>query len=217
MIQIIVEFHQLFFQGFLMTLKLLGLIVLIGVPLGTLLGTVGARYSSGVDLFIKVIRFVTKVVPVLVLLFWLHYPLQGIFGIVVNPFWTVVLALGAINTIGVAHLVSTELQLLPNFYREAGITLGMRYSQIIWYIELPLLVRRVLPSLLLLQAAMLEYTLFASLISVQELFRVAQTINSMIYRPVAIYSILVVFFFVILAPLHLIIFWIKKSYATHYA
>ncbi len=217
MLQILIDYHHLFAQGFLTTLKLLGSIILIGVPLGTLLGIVGGRYSKELGSMISGARFVTKVIPVLVLLFWLHYPLQGLLGIVVNPFWTTVLALGMINMIAVAYLISAELQLLPKSYRDAGITLGMTSNQVIMYIELPLLVRRTLPALLLIQAAMLEYTLFASLISVPELFRVAQTINSMAYQPVAIYSLLVLFFFIILAPLHILISWIQKRYVPKYA
>jgi ABC-type amino acid transport system permease subunit len=154
---------------------------------------------------------------VLVLLFWLHYPLQGILDVVINPFWTTIIALGLINIIAVAHVVAAELELLPKSYREAGITLGMTKDQVVRHIELPLLTRRTLPKLLLIQAAMLEYTLFASLISVPELFRTAQTINAMIYKPVEIYSLLIIFFFIILAPLHLITSWLQKKYATRYA
>jgi polar amino acid transport system permease protein len=217
MFEILFTYRELFFQGFLTTLKLLGLIILIGVPLGTLLGILGGRYSRELGGIIKGARFVTKVIPVLVLLFWLHYPLQGLLGVVINPFWTTSIALGVINMIAIAYLVQAELQLLPISYREAGLTLGMSSGQIIRRIELPLLIRRVLPQILLIQAAMLEYTLFASLISVPELFRVSQTINSMTYQPVAIYTLLVLFFFIILAPLHLLISWIQKRYVPKYA
>lgn len=217
MFQVLIQYHHLLLQGFLTTLKLLGSIILIGVPLGTLLGVIGGRYNPEVGKIIKGFRFVTKVIPVLVFLFWLHYPLQGLLGIVVDPFWTTILALGIINIIATANVVSTELSLLPKSYREAGITLGMSKNQVVRHIELPLLLRRTLPQLLLNQAAMLEYTLFASLISVPELFRTAQTINAMIYKPVEIYSLLVVFFFIILAPLHLLISWIQKKYVADYA
>ncbi len=214
---VLINYHQLLLQGFLTTLKLLGSIILIGVPLGTLLGVIGGRHSPELGKIIKGARFVTKVVPVLVLLFWLHFPLQGLLGVVVDPFWTTIVALGLINMISTAHIVTTELELLPKAYREAGATLGMTKNQITKYIELPLLLRRVMPQLLLNQAAMLEYTLFASLISVPELFRVAQTINAMVYKPVAIYSLLVIFFLAILAPLHLTVSWFQKKYATQYA
>lgn len=217
MFQVLIQYHYLLLQGFLTTLKLLGCIMLIGIPLGTLLGIVGGRYNSEIGKVIKVSRFITKVIPVLVLLFWLHYPLQGLLGIVVDPFWTTIIALGIINMIATAHVVATELELLPKSYREAGITLGMSKNQVVKHIELPLLIRRTLPQLLLNQASMLEYTLFASLISVPELFRTAQSINAMIYKPVEIYSLLVLFFLLILAPLHLFISWLQKKYVAEYA
>ncbi len=217
MFQVLIQYHNLLLQGFLTTLKLLGCIMLIGVPIGTLLGVIGGRYNHELGKIIKASRFITKVIPVLVFLFWLHYPLQGLLGIVVDPFWTTVLALGLINIIATAYVVTTELELLPKSYREAGITLGMSKNQVVKYIELPLLVRRTLPQLLLNQTSMLEYTLFASLISVPELFRTAQTINAMIYKPVEIYSLLVLFFLLILAPLHLLISWLQKKYVAEYA
>jgi polar amino acid transport system permease protein len=217
MLQVLTQYHVLLLQGFLTTLALLGCIIAIGVPIGTLLGIIGGRYDPEVSKLIKSLRFITKVIPVLVLLFWLHYPLQALLGIVVNPFWTTIAALGTINAIATAHVITTELELLPKSYREAASTLGMSKTQVIRYIELPLLLRRSLPQLLLNQAAMLEYTLFASLISVPEIFKVAQQINAMIYRPIEVYSLLVIFFFIILAPLHLLISWLQRKYATVYA
>ena len=217
MFQVLIQYHYLLLQGFLTTLKLLGCIILIGIPFGILLGVIGGRYNSEIGKVIKASRFITKVIPVLVFLFWLHYPLQSLLGIVVDPFWTTIIALGIINMIATAHIVTIELELLPKSYSEAGITLGMSKNQVIKYIELPLLIRRTLPQLLLNQASMLEYTLFASLISVPELFRTAQTINAMIYKPVEIYSLLVLFFLAILAPLHLFISWLQKKYVAEYA
>jgi ABC-type amino acid transport system permease subunit len=216
MLQVLAQYHALFLQGFLTTLKLLGGIMLIGIPFGVLLGVIGGRYSKEFASIIKSARFLTKVIPVLVLLFWLHYPLQSLLGVVVNPFWTTILSLGLINIIGTAAVVVTELELLPKAYREAGLTLGLSSNEIIKHIELPLLVRRTIPQLLLNQAAMLEYTLFASLISVPELFRTAQSINAMIYKPVEIYSLLIIFFLIILVPLHLVARFLQKKYVAQY-
>ncbi len=217
MLHILFQYYDLFFQGFSTTLKLLGCIMLIGISFGIILGVIGGRYNSTLGKTIKATRFVTKVIPVLVFLFWLHYPLQGLLGIVVDPFWTTILALGIINMIATAHLIISELELLPKSYREAGVTLGLSKKQVVKYIELPLLSRRTLPQLLTNQASILEYTLFASLISVPELFRTAQTLNAMIYKPVEIYSLLVLFFLSILAPLHLFISWLQKKYVADYA
>ncbi len=216
MIDILIEYRHLFLQGLVTTVELLFLIVLIGVPLGILLGSLGGRSSKSISFIVSSLKFLTKIVPVLVLLFWLHFPLQAVLGIVVDPFWTTVIALGFVNMIAVAFIVQSELKLLPIAYKEAGITLGMTNSQIVKHIELPILMKRVLPSIALNQATMLEYTLFASLISVPELFKVSQTINSMVYDPVAIYSLLVLFFAIILAPLHILITIYKKRNVIQY-
>jgi len=211
MFKILLEYQNLFLGGFLTTLKLIGIIALIGIPLGILFGVVASRYSNTMKQILKSLKFFTKIVPVLVLLFWLHYPLQGLLNIVIDPFWTTILALSFVNTIAVGYLVYTELELLPKSYYEAGVTLGLNKKQAITNIELPILKRRISPGILLLQATMLEYTLFASLISVSELFRVSQTINSMVYQPVPIYSLLVLFFMLILIPLHLYINHLQKK------
>jgi ABC-type amino acid transport system permease subunit len=59
---------------------------------------------------------------------------------------------------------------------------------------------------------MLHTTLFASLISVEEIFRVAQRINAQIYRPVEIYTALGVFFLLVCLPVTGFAFWLKRKY-----
>jgi His/Glu/Gln/Arg/opine family amino acid ABC transporter permease subunit len=214
--EVLIQHHQLFLKGFGTTLSLLALIMLIGIPLGVLAGVLGSRYSKLVGKLVNGLKFLTKVIPVLVLLFWLHFPLQALLNVVIDPFWTTVIALGFVNAVAVAHIVQSDLELLPKSYREAGTTLGMTKKQIVQYVELPILAKRTSPSILLNQATMLEYTLFASLISVPELFRVAQSVNSMIYDPIAVYSLLVLFFVIILTPIHLLIAHLKKKYEMIY-
>lgn len=214
---ILVQYRDLFLAGFLTTLSILGWVMLIGIPIGTILGVVGGRHSRDVGAFIKGFRFTMTVIPVLVLLFWVHYPMQSLLGIVVDPFWTTVGVLSLLNIIGTASVVCLELELLPKTFKEAGLTLGLTNVQTITHIELPLLVRRAVPQVLLAQGALLEYTMFASLISVPEIFRTAQSVNSMVYKPVEIYSLLVLFFLMILIPLHLLVRWMQARYSSTYA
>ena len=62
------------------------------------------------------------------------------------------------------------------------------------------------------QVVMLHATLFASLISVEEIFRVAQRINSSIYRPVEIYTALACFFLLVCLPINLLAVHLKNTY-----
>jgi len=213
MLDILLTYHSAFLSGLKTTLELLLLIAVASIPLGILVGVIGTRMMPALGSVVSTLRFLTSSIPVLVLLFWLHYPLQSILHIVVNPFWTTVLALGLVNFILTADIVRREMVLFPNSYREAAATLGLSLWSTARFIELPILMRRIIPQLLSNQGNMLEYTLLASFISVPELFRTAQTINASIYRPVEVYSLLILFFLAILGPLHLAVRKLKKKYA----
>jgi ABC-type amino acid transport system permease subunit len=79
-------------------------------------------------------------------------------------------------------------------------------------IQAPIILRQILPSLLTIQVSMLQATLFASLISVEEIFRVAQRINAVIYKPVEIYTALALLFLLICLPLNGLALWLKIKF-----
>ena len=61
----------------------------------------------------------------------------------------------------------------------------------------------------------LTLPLFASLISVEEIFRVAQRINAQIYRPVEIYTALGLFFLAVCLPVNGLAYWLQKRYTRN--
>jgi len=215
MIDILINYHTFFFAGFLTTLKLMLLIVLLGLVGGVVAGAVASKDPIS-GRILESAKFLTRIIPALVLLFWFHYPLQTMLGVVIDPFWTAVAVFGLINAISVAYLISNEIKLLPKKYIESAEVLGMKEKEIVRHIEVPLVFKRSFPEIMLLQAVMLEYTLFASLISVPEIFRVAQNVNSLIYNPVPVYSLLIIFFVIILAPLHLYVLHFRKNNKVEY-
>jgi len=89
---------------------------------------------------------------------------------------------------------------------------GMTRWETFRFIELPLVSRQVLPSILAAQVLILQSTLFASLISVEELFRVAQRINSQVYRPIQIYTALAGFFLIVCLPLYLLAYILRRRF-----
>ena len=115
----------------------------------------------------------------------------------------------------VADIVRTALLEFPKQYIIAGQVCGMDTNAIFKKIQFPIIFRQILPSLLTTQVNMLQLTLFASLISVGEIFRAAQDVNSVIYKPVEIYSALALFFLVICLPLNGLALWLKKQYTRN--
>jgi polar amino acid transport system permease protein len=210
-VNIVVQYREGLLAGLLVTLGLIAIVWLSGLIFGVLFGAYAQRKkSTGTSL--KVLWFLISSTPILVLLFWLHFPLQEILGVVIQPFVTAAFALSVVNIIFVAAIVRDGLEQFPEQYAIAGKVSGLNDQEIFSKIKFPLIFRAIIPQFLFLQVAMLQATIFASLISVNEIFRVAQQINSMIYKPIEIYTTLALFFIVICLPLNLLAYWFKNKY-----
>jgi ABC-type amino acid transport system permease subunit len=216
MLQLILTYQEAFLRGLGVTLSLAAITwgggILIGLPLGLL----SYQYLS-VRLVVKSLSFILSGIPILVLLFWLHYPAQQILNIVVEPFYSSALALAMVNIFAVESIVYGAAANIPKEFRQAGIVCGLSEKQIFWQLELPLLIRGIISPILVSQVVALHMTLFASLISVDELLRMAQRINSQIYKPIEIYSILGLFFLLISLPINGLALVLKKRFGRDFS
>lgn len=210
--------YQIAFAGGLATTFRLALIVwFAGLLIGAALGILGAKWKFAIGLPSRFLSFVLSGVPILVFLFWLHYPLQTMLGVVVDPFVTAAVTLTIINVFAVADVIRGVLADFPAQYVTAGTVCGMTPFQILLYIQLPIVLRQTVPVLLMIQVNMLQATLFASLISVPEIFRVAQQINAQIYKPVEIYTALGLLFLAICLPMNGLALLLKARFTRDFS
>ncbi|MEJ0063366.1 MAG: ABC transporter permease subunit [Alphaproteobacteria bacterium] len=214
-LDILINYHTAFLGGLAVTLQLCAIIWISGIVLGAALGLAGAQQPLWVGAPSRLFSFLLGAVPLLVFLFWLHYPVQAMFNVVIDPFYTSAFTLSVINIFCVADIVRGALNDFPKQYLFAAKVTGLTRRQTVLRIQLPLILREVMPPLLLLQVSMLHASLFSSLISVEELFRVAQRINAQIYRPVEIYTALGVFFLAVCLPVNGFAYWLKKRFTRN--
>lgn len=214
-LDILLKYHPAFLQGLMVTLQMCGLIWTSGIILGTALGVASGRFPFLVGLPARIISFLLAGVPTLVFLFWLHYPAQAMLDVVIDPFYTATFTLAILNIFGVSDLVRAALADFPQQYLTAAKVTGLPPRQTILKIQLPLIARHISPGLLVLQVSMLHMTLFASLISVEEIFRVAQRINAQIYRPIEIYTALGVFFLAVCVPVNIFALYLKNKFTRN--
>jgi polar amino acid transport system permease protein len=216
-IDILYKYREEFSLGILVTLKMCLLIWPIGLLAGSVLAVGGWKWPRVVGLPTRITAFLLSGIPILVFLFWLHYPLQTLLRIIVEPFWTAVAALSIVNTFLVAEAVRSSLADFPKQYLTAAKVCGLSARQTVLGIQFPIIFRQVLPGLLLIQVSMLQATLFASLISVDEIFRISQRVNSLVYRPVEIYTALAVLFLVVCLPMHAIAHWLRSRFSRDFS
>jgi polar amino acid transport system permease protein len=216
-LDILIKYHEAFASGLMVTFQMCLIIWCAGIIIGSLIGVLAARYPKVLGIPTRLVAFILSGMPMLVFLFWLHYPLQSLLGIVVDPFITAVVTISIINIFSVSEVVRIALRDFPNQYVIAAKVCGISSFHTVLYIQLPIVLRQTLPSLLMIQVGMLQATLFASLISVNEIFRVAQQINSVIYKPVEIYTALGILFLIICLPMNGLALWMRKQFTRDYS
>jgi len=214
---ILVKYQQAFADGLIVTFQMCLIIWKAGIIFGALLGIAAARWPLILGIPARLISFILSGMPILVFLFWLHYPLQSLLGIVVDPFITAVVTITIINIFAVSEIVRIALIDFPSQYIVAAKVCGLSAFHTVLYIQLPIILRQTLPGLLMIQVGMLHATLFASLISVNEIFRVSQQINSVVYKPVEIYTALGILFLAICLPMNGLALWLRQQYTRDYS
>ena len=209
---ILIQYKEALLRGLSVTLELCFIIWIVGIGVGILLGYLASKFKNGVGIPMRVVFFILGGIPILVLLFWFYYPAQTLLQVNVAPFWVTVFVLSVIDIFYVADLVRNALNTFPNEYKLAAKVCGLSQRDTFRKIEFPIIFRQIIPGLLNIQVNILQLTIFASLISVEEVFKVAQEINSQIYQPVEIYSTLAIFFIVICLPLNGLAMWLKYKF-----
>lgn len=214
---IIVHYHQAILAGLWVTAKLCLIVWISGIVLGSLIGTLASHSKTWIGIPARLISFVLISIPALALLFWFHYPFQSYFHVIIDPFYTAAFVISLINIFAVSELVRGAMDDFPQQYIIAAKVCGLSNANIVRKIQLPIILRQILPGLLTIQVAVLHLTLFASLISVREIFRVAQELNATIYLPIQIYTALAIFFLIICLPLNGLAIFLKHKYTRNFS
>jgi len=188
------EYRQAFLAGLLTTGELTLITAIGGTAIAALLEWICEVAGDPVRRVVDGIAFFVAAIPALVILFWFHYPAQAILGIVVRPFWTALVALMVLNIFSVYRIMADAVHDFPKQFAATGLVCGLTNTQIVRYIKVPLLLRAALPRWIDQQVVILQTSLFASMIGVEETFRLAQRINSQVYRPVTIYTAMALLF-----------------------
>jgi polar amino acid transport system permease protein len=203
-IDVVWEFRYAYLSGLIVTLKLCAVAWLAGLFGGGLTALSAEWWPRLIGWPALLLSRTTEAIPILVLLFWLHYPTQAALGIVIDPFYTTALLLALLNTLAVFGVLRHAIAGVPPEMIEVARVCGVRRTRIFWRIQFPIALRTALGSLTSLQVQILQLSIFGGLISVEELFRISQRINAQIYKPVEVYSGLALFFLAVCLPLNLL-------------
>jgi polar amino acid transport system permease protein len=182
----------------------------ISIVVGLLIALPGISQNRGWRAVNRTYVEIVRSVPILVLLLWVYYGLPQLSGITLNVFWAGVLALALSDSAFQAEIFRAGIQSISKGQYEAAQSISLNYRDTMRYIILPQAIRRILPALGNQLVYMLKMSSLVSVIGMQELTRKANELVVSEYRPLEIYTILVLEYLVLILIVSAGVRWLER-------
>ncbi|HEY2620646.1 MAG TPA: amino acid ABC transporter permease [Acetobacteraceae bacterium] len=183
-------------QGLLVTLHVSVLVVVIALGCGVLLGvglSFGPRWIAWP---VRIYSDIIRGLPLLVLIFSIYYMLP-LTGWNVSNFWAAVIALAAFETAHVIEVTRGAVQSIPPGQHEAGKAIGLTFAQRMLYVVFPQALRRFLPPWINTVVATVQGSALVSLVGIVDLMLSIQQVIGRTFRPMPMYILGALIYFVI--------------------
>ena len=182
----------------------------ISVVVGLLIalpGLAANRYLRG---FNRVYVEGMRAIPILVLILWVYYGLPQVAGFTLTAFWAGVIALAVSDSAFEAEIFRAGIQSIDKGQFEAAHSISLNYTDTMRFVILPQAIRRILPALGNQLVYMLKMSSLVSIIGMQELTRKANELVVTEYRPLEIYTVLLLEYLVLILIVSVGVRWLER-------
>ena len=202
-------------KGLGVTLELWLLAGIVGTLLGLAVGVVRTRgprfFYPLTSAFVEVFRNT----PVLIQLIWFYYAFPVLVGIQFSTFGAAALALTLYTAAYSTEIFRAGLQSIERGQWEGAKALGMPPGVLLRRIILPQVFRRMLPALTNRMIELAKVTSLASILTVNELMYQGRLLSSTWYRPVEIFTVVALLYFVLIWPGSYLAARLERRYRPH--
>ena len=197
-------------SGYYFTLLLSFTSISISIAVGLLVALPGLSKNPWLRNFNRVYVEIVRSVPILVLILWVYYGLPPMTGLEINVFWAGVIALALSDSAFQAEIFRAGIQSIDRGQYEASHSISLNYKDTMRFVILPQAIRRILPALGNQLVYMLKMSSLVSVIGMQELTRKANELVVTEYRPLEIYTILVLEYLVLILVVSAGVRWLER-------
>jgi polar amino acid transport system permease protein len=204
--------------GLLMTLILAASALVLAFPVGVVLAL--CRISPFAILRVPVtgMVYVLRGTPLLMVIFWAYFLLPTLTGQRTDQFGTMLVALVIFDGVYLAEIIRAGILGLPRGQMESSRSLGFSYLSSMLLVILPQAFRNMLPSLVNQFVSTIKETSLGYIISLSEVSFVASQISAQLpTKPVEIYALLGLTYFVMCFSLSRFAYWLEKHLAVRSA
>lgn len=189
---------DLLLLGLLNTLKVTGLALLFGVPLGlalALLRLSTVRPLSAAAAF--VIEFF-RTTPPLVQLFWFFFALPILVDVRMTPFIAAIVTFSIQSSAFFAEIFRGGILSIDRGQWEGARAIGMSYRQSLQRVVLPQAIKRMIPAFMERSIELMKTTTLVSTVAYTDLMFQANDLAQKIFRPLEVYTVVAVMYFILI-------------------
>ncbi len=205
--------YDLLLLGLLNTLKVTGMALLFGVPLGLTLALLRLstfRPLSAVAAFI--VEFF-RATPPLVQLFWFFFALPILIDVRMTPYIASIFTFSIQSSAFFAEIFRAGIQSIDKGQWEGASAIGMTYRQTLSRVVLPQAVKRMIPAFMERSIELLKTTTLVSTVAYSDLMFQANDLAQKTFRPLEVYTVVAVMYFVLIFVFSQVSIWVERKLA----
>ena len=186
-------------------------ISVISIIISMILGFVVAIPSLAKNRFLTYVNIgyveVVRAIPLLVLILWIYYGLPIMTGLSFSPFVSGIIALAISESAFQAEIFRAGINSIKKSQWEAGSSLGLTFYKRLRLVILPQAIKNILPALGNQFVYVLKMSSLVSIIGIADLTRKANELVVSTYRPLEIYTFLILEYLVLIL---IVSFFVRK-------
>jgi polar amino acid transport system permease protein len=177
--------------------------ILLGLVIGLVTGLL--RLSRNPMITAPLVAYVEifRCTPLLVQIVWFYYALPVVLGIDIPAHVAAVLVLSLYTGAFYAEIIRGGVNSIERGQWDAARAIGMRRRRVMRHVILPQAVKRMIPPFMNQSIIQLKNTSLVSTIAVADLLYQGTIITAATYRPLEVYTMVAIIYFLVLFPLTL--------------
>ena len=200
--------------GLTLTLALAAGGLILAAPLGLALALARLSPWRILQRPVTALVYLVRGTPLLMVVFWAYFFLPSLTGHQTGQFSTMLGALVLFNAAYLAEIIRAGIEGLSRGQLDCARALGFTYLQAMWFIILPQVWRKMLPSLVNQFVATIKDTSLGYVIGLTEVSFIASQVNNQVLtKPTQVYFLLGLTYFILCFGLSRLAFWFERRQA----
>jgi len=177
--------------------------ILLGLIVGLVTGLLRLSRNPMITAPLVVYVEIFRCTPLLVQIVWFYYALPVVLGIDIPAHVAATLVLSLYTGAFYAEIIRGGVNSIERGQWDAARAIGMRRRQVMRHVILPQAVKRMIPPFMNQSIIQLKNTSLVSTVAVADLLYQGTIITAATYRPLEVYTMVAVIYFLVLFPLTL--------------